>query len=67
MFQRNACLDSGYICRARRRVGSGMVIAGLLVTMISRSVHFVVGTPVVSSQVHSLRQFQLLAASWDVG
>ena len=47
-------------CRARRRVGSGMAIAGLLVTMISRCVHFVVGRPVESSQVHSLRQFQLL-------
>ena len=61
VFQRNAWFDSGYICRARRRVGSGMVFAGLLVTMISRCVHFVVGRPVESSQVHSLRQFQLLA------
>ena len=65
-FQRNAWFDSGYICRARRRVGSGMVIVGLMVTMISRCVHFVVGRPVESSQVHSLRQFQLFAASWDV-
>ena len=38
-----------------------MVFAGLLVTMISRCVHFVVGRPVESSQVQSLRQFQLLA------
>ena len=60
VFQRNAWFDSGYICRARRRVGSGMVFAGLLVTMISRCVHFVV-RPVESSQVQSLRQFQLLA------
>ena len=60
VFQRNAWFDSGYICRARRRVGSGMVFAGLLVTMISRCVHFVVGRPVESSQVQSLRQFQLL-------
>ena len=50
-----------------RRVGSGMVFAGLLVTMISRCVHIVVGRPVETSQVHSLRQCQLLAASWDVG
>ena len=48
-------------CRARRRVGSGMAFAGLLVTMISRCVHFVVGRPVESSQVQQLRQFQLLA------
>ena len=67
VFQRNAWFDSGYICRARRRVGSGMVPAGLLVTMISRCVHFVVGRPVESSQVLSLRQFQLFAASWEVG
>ena len=60
-LQRNAYFDSGYICRARRRVGNGMVFAGLLVTMISRCVHFVVGRPVESSQVQSLRQFQLLA------
>ena len=38
--------------RARRRVGSGMVFAGLLVTMISRCVHFVVGRPVF--QLHAL-------------
>ena len=61
VFLRNAWFDSGYTCRARRRVGSGMVFAGLLVPMISRCVHFVVGRPVESSQVHSLRQFQLLA------
>ena len=61
VFQRNGWFDSGYICRAPRRVGSGMVFAGLLVTMISRCVHFVVGRPVESSQVQSLRQFQLLA------
>ena len=35
---RNAWFDSGYICRVRRRVGSGMVFAGLLVTMFSRCV-----------------------------
>ena len=51
----------------RRRVGSGMVLAGLLVTMISRCVHFVVGRLVESSQALSLRQFQLFAASWEVG
>ena len=61
VLQRNAWFDSGYICRARRRVGSGMVFAGLLVTVISRCVRFLVGRPVESSQVHSLRQFQLLA------
>ena len=61
VFQRNAWFDSGYMCRARRLVGSGMIFAGLLVTMISRCVHFVVGRPVESSQVQSLRQFQLLA------
>ena len=49
--------DSGYKCRVRRRVGSGMVFACLLVTMTSRCVHFVVGRPVESSLVHSLRQF----------
>ena len=32
-------------------------LAGLLVPMISRCVHFVVGRPVESSQVQSLRQF----------
>ena len=57
----NALFDCGYVCRARRRVGSGMIFAELLVTIISRSVHFVVGRPVESSQVQSLRQFQLLA------
>ena len=61
VLQRNAWFDSGYICRARRGVGIGMVFASLLVTMIVRCVHFVVGRPVESSQVHSLRQFQLLA------
>ena len=36
VFQCNACFDSGYICRVPRR-GSGLVFAGLLVTMISRA------------------------------
>ena len=54
VFQRNAWFDSGYICRARRRVGSGMVLPVCWF-------HFVVGRPVESSQVQSLRQFQLLA------
>ena len=55
VFQRNAWFDSIHICRARRRVGSGIVFAGLLGTKKSRCVHFVVGRPVESSQVRLLR------------
>ena len=47
-------------CRVRR-LRSGMALAGMLVAMLSRCVHFVVGRPVESPQVQSLRQFQLLA------
>ena len=48
-------------CRAHRRFRSGMAIVGMLVAMPSCCVHFVVGRPVESPQVQSLRQFQLLA------
>ena len=54
-------LTADTYCRARRRFRSGMAIAGMLVAMLSRCVHFVVGRPVQSPQVQSLRQFQLLA------
>ena len=43
-------------CRARRRFRSGMAVAGMLVTMLSRCVHFVVGRPVESPQEQSQRQ-----------
>ena len=54
-FQRNAWFDSGYILPRSSSCWH------LLVSMLSRSVHFVVGRPVESPQVQSLRQFQLLA------
>ena len=51
LWQAPVCRLHGRYGRARRRFGSGMAIAGVLVTMLSRCVHFVVGRPVESPQV----------------
>ena len=45
------CRLHGRYGRARRRFGSGMTTAGMLVTMLSRCVHFAVGSPLESAQV----------------
>ena len=51
LWQAPVCRVHGRCGRARRRLGSGMAIAGMLVTMLSRCVHLVVGRPVESPQV----------------